>query len=91
MGLFMASLRQFVRHRRSRPKTREPHAYAISSAVPKSPKPKTVWASLLWTGFGQSRPNWAPVGRWFGHLPKGTVFHDDIARSAAIPNENAIG
>ena len=50
-----------------------------------------LWAILLWKGFGQSRPNWAPVGRWFGHLPKGTVFHDNIARSAEIPNENAIG
>ena len=50
-----------------------------------------LWAILLWKGFGQSRPNWAPVGRWFGHLPKGTVFHDNIARSAEIPNENADG
>jgi hypothetical protein len=50
-----------------------------------------VWAILLWKGFGQSRPNWAPVGRWFWHLKSGTVFHDDIGKAEPYANELALG
>jgi hypothetical protein len=50
-----------------------------------------VWAILLWRGFGQSRPNWAPVGRWFWHLKSGTVFHDDIGKAEPYANELALG
>ncbi len=50
-----------------------------------------IWAIVLWKGFGQSRPNWRPVGRWFWHLGKGKVFHDDIGKAEAYSQENALG
>ncbi|WP_411036829.1 DUF2938 domain-containing protein [Shinella sp. BYT-45] len=50
-----------------------------------------LWAILLWKAFGQPRPNWAPVGRWFWHLKNGTVFHDDIAKAEPYANELALG
>lgn len=50
-----------------------------------------VWAILLWKAFGQSRPNWAPVGRWFWHLKNGVVFHDDIGKAETYAHELALG
>ncbi|MCF3642424.1 DUF2938 domain-containing protein [Rhizobium sp. TRM95111] len=50
-----------------------------------------LWAVLLWRAFGQARPNWAPVGRWFFHLKNGTVFHDDIAAASPYRHELALG
>ena len=50
-----------------------------------------LWAWLLNTAFGLPRPNWGLVGRWFAHLPRGMVFHTDIAQAAVVPNELAIG
>lgn len=50
-----------------------------------------IWAILLAQFPGESMPNWAPVGRWFCHLPRGTVFHPNIGASAPYPNESAIG
>ena len=50
-----------------------------------------IWAIILHLVFGQSRPNWAPVGRWFGHLGNGKVFHADIATAMPYPNELALG
>lgn len=50
-----------------------------------------VWAIILHRVFQQSAPNWGPVGRWFWHLPKGKIFHDNIADAKAHPNEVAIG
>ncbi len=50
-----------------------------------------IWAMILNRFFAIPLPNWALVGRWFGHLPGGTVFHDDIGKAAPIPNELALG
>ena len=50
-----------------------------------------LWAVLLWKAFGQARPNWAPVGRWFWHLKNGTVFHDTIADAEPYEHELALG
>lgn len=50
-----------------------------------------IWALLLWKGFRQSRPNWAPVGRWFWHLRTGKVFHDDIGAAVPYAHELALG
>ncbi len=50
-----------------------------------------LWAVLLWKVFGQARPNWAPVGRWFWHLKNGTVFHDTIADAEPYEHELALG
>ena len=45
----------------------------------------------LWRFAGQSRPNWALVGRWFWHLREGKVFHDDIGKAAPWAHELALG
>lgn len=50
-----------------------------------------VWALVLKRTIAFPPPNWALVGRWFAHLPRGKVFHDDIAVAAPIANERAIG
>ena len=50
-----------------------------------------LWALLLKAIFGLALPNWGLVGRWFAHVGRGTVFHDDIAKAQPIPNETAIG
>ncbi len=50
-----------------------------------------LWAVLLWKAFGQARPNWAPVGRWFWHLKNGTIFHDTIADAEPYEHELALG
>lgn len=50
-----------------------------------------LWAVLLWKAFRQSRPNWAPVGRWVWHLKSGTVFHANIAAAEPYAKEQALG
>jgi hypothetical protein len=50
-----------------------------------------IWAIVLHRVFGQPRANWAPVGRWFFHLRKGTVFHDSIASAEPYDHELALG
>lgn len=50
-----------------------------------------IWAVVLWKVFGQGAPNWAPVGRWTGHLGSGVVFHQDIGRASKVPAEQALG
>jgi len=50
-----------------------------------------VWAVVLKRSIAFPPPNWALVGRWFAHLPRGKVFHDDIAAADPITNERAIG
>lgn len=50
-----------------------------------------LWAVLLWKTFGQSRPNWGPVGRWVWHLKNGSVFHDNIATAEPYAQEQALG
>lgn len=50
-----------------------------------------LWAVLLWKAFRQSRPNWAPVGRWVWHLKSSTVFHDNIGAAEPYAQEQALG
>lgn len=50
-----------------------------------------LWAILLNRVFGLALPNWALVGRWFWHLPRGAVFHDDIAAAPPYAHELALG
>ena len=50
-----------------------------------------LWAFAL-ARLGVTGPvNWAPVGRWFWHLGKGIVFHDDIAAATPYRHEQALG
>lgn len=41
--------------------------------------------------FGIPSLNYAMVGRWLGHIPKGRVIHRPITQSAPIAAEAAIG
>ena len=50
-----------------------------------------VWAMFLHRAFGIPPANWALVGRWVGHLPRGRFVHDDIGQAEPVPNELAIG
>lgn len=50
-----------------------------------------LWAQLLGRMPGQTRPNWAPAGRWFRHLAGGRVFHDAIGDAAPYEHERALG
>jgi len=50
-----------------------------------------LWALVLQRFFKVPAPNWGLVGRWFCHLTKAKVFHDDITLARAYPFERAIG
>ena len=50
-----------------------------------------LWALLLFRVLGFPIPNWAMVGRWFGHLPSGRFYHQDIGRSVGIARELQLG
>jgi hypothetical protein len=50
-----------------------------------------IWAIIVAKATGGSLPNWAPVGRWFWHLGRGKVFHDDIGKAAPYEHELALG
>lgn len=50
-----------------------------------------LWAVFLQRAFAVAPPNWAMVGRWVGHLPRGRLVHDDIGKAAPVPGERAIG
>ena len=50
-----------------------------------------LWALLLKRLFGAPSLDYAMVGRWIGHLPRGRLTHPGIARSAPIAGERAIG
>ena len=50
-----------------------------------------LWAIALHLTLGQPAPSWGMGGRWFAHVARGHVWHDDIGHAAAIPNEAAIG
>jgi hypothetical protein len=50
-----------------------------------------AWAVLLRRAAGVPMPNWAMVGRWAAHLPRGRVFHDDIGQATSVEGEHAIG
>jgi hypothetical protein len=50
-----------------------------------------LWAALLSRVFGGPAPNWAMVGRWVGHMPRGRFVHDNIGKAAPVSGELAIG
>lgn len=50
-----------------------------------------IWAAIVKHLLRLPTANWALVGRWFGHMPRGVFVHPRIADSAAVPNELVIG
>ncbi len=49
-----------------------------------------LWASLL-RQFGIPSLNFAYLGRWIGHLPRGQWMHESIAKAAPIKGELLLG
>jgi hypothetical protein len=49
-----------------------------------------AWAVLL-RRFGVASLNFALLGRWLGHLPRGRFLHENIANAASVPRESLIG
>ena len=50
-----------------------------------------VWALVLRRGFGVASLNLALLGRWIGHLARGTFKHERIANATPIRHERIIG
>lgn len=48
------------------------------------------WALLL-RQFGIPSLDFALLGRWIGHLPRGRWMHERIAQSSPVPGERLIG
>ncbi|MBY6193736.1 DUF2938 domain-containing protein [Marinobacter hydrocarbonoclasticus] len=49
-----------------------------------------LWIALF-AKLGMPGPDWAMVGRWVGHMPKGRFVNDDIKRVEPIKGELALG
>lgn len=49
-----------------------------------------AWLALL-SCLGVKSTGLAPIGRWVGHLMRGTLAHEHIARAAPIRGELALG
>src|SRR3954469_7462164 len=50
-----------------------------------------LWTMLLKRGFGVRSLDYAMVGRWLGHMPRGRFAHASIAAAPAIGGERVIG
>lgn len=50
-----------------------------------------IWAWLMWKVFNIPSLNYAMVGRWLGHLPRGLLSHNNITNTPPIRGEAVIG
>lgn len=50
-----------------------------------------IWAAIAKHGLSLPTADWAMVGRWFGHMPRGVFVHHAISAASPIPNERVIG
>jgi hypothetical protein len=50
-----------------------------------------LWSAGLKLFFHIPSTNWAMVGRWFGHFPRGQFVHDKIADASPILGELLLG
>jgi hypothetical protein len=50
-----------------------------------------AWGFLLRRGFGVPTLDYALLGRWIGHVPRGRLFHERIASAEPIPGERPLG
>ncbi|MBA2675683.1 DUF2938 domain-containing protein [Ramlibacter sp.] len=50
-----------------------------------------AWTLFIKRCFGTVPLDYAMVGRWIGHLPRGRFVHQAIARAAPVRGERAIG
>jgi hypothetical protein len=50
-----------------------------------------VWSLLLRRWFGIPTLDYALLGRWIGHFPRGRFFHERIALAEPVPGERPLG
>jgi len=50
-----------------------------------------LWAAFMQRVFGVPATNWAMVGRWVGHMPRGHFAHENIGKAAPVRGELALG
>lgn len=50
-----------------------------------------AWGLLARRAFNIQGLDYALLGRWIGHLPRGRFFHDRIAAAAPVRGERALG
>jgi hypothetical protein len=50
-----------------------------------------VWAAIVKYIFRLPTTDWAMIGRWFGHMPRGVFVHHPISEAPAVRNELAMG
>jgi hypothetical protein len=50
-----------------------------------------LWAMLAQRLFSMPQSNWALVGRWVGHFPRGQFVHNSVAKAAPIQHELLLG
>ena len=50
-----------------------------------------LWSAGLRRTFHVSTLDYAMLGRWLGHIPRGTFAHKRIASAAAVPGERPLG
>jgi hypothetical protein len=50
-----------------------------------------LWNLFLGRVFGARSPDYAMVGRWLGHIPRGRLAHASIGAAETIAGERAIG
>ncbi|WP_248764702.1 DUF2938 domain-containing protein [Pseudomonas protegens] len=50
-----------------------------------------LWTLFLARVLNIPGANWAMVGRWIGHFPRGKFVHQSIAQADAVPGERALG
>ena len=50
-----------------------------------------LWAAFMQRVFNVPATNWAMVGRWVGHMPRGHFMHENIGKAAPVSGEHAIG
>jgi hypothetical protein len=50
-----------------------------------------LWSFVLRRRFGIPTLDYALLGRWIGHMPRGVFAHDRIAAAAPVRGERALG
>ena len=50
-----------------------------------------VWSLVLRRGFGVPTLDYALLGRWIGHFPRGRFVHQRIALAEPVPGERPLG
>lgn len=50
-----------------------------------------LWGAARQPLFGFARPDYALIGRWFAHMPRGRFRHESIAAATPIYGERIVG